>query len=161
MRGGERIVNHVGSLRRAIWKGLTVTFTAAELDYLQNEPIGRLCTIGPAGEPQIRPVGVHVGPRDSTIDVVGHALAGTQKWRNVIRNPRVAFIVDNVLSVVPPNARGIEIRGFATALPGAGTTESGLSGDIIRIMPRRIIAWGLDGDGTGTNARDADATTPR
>ena len=129
-----------------------MTFTSAELAYLREEPIGRLCTIGADGDPQIRPVGVHLGPRDVTIDVVGHALATTQKWRNVVRNPRVAFIVDTVLSVRPPDARGIEIRGTATALPGAGSVEGGLSGDIIRIVPHRVISWGLDG--VGTTARN-------
>ncbi|KUH85489.1 MULTISPECIES: PPOX class F420-dependent oxidoreductase [unclassified Mycobacterium] len=129
-----------------------MTFSPAELAYLRDEPIGRLCTIGPAGDPQIRPVGVHLGPEDTTIDIVGHALASTQKWRNVISRPNVAFIVDTVVSVSPPDARGIEIRGTATALPGAGTTEGGLSGDIIRITPRRIIAWGIDS--AGTSARN-------
>ena len=41
---------------------------------------------------------------------------------------------------------------MATALPGEGTTDGGLSGDIIRITPRRVVAWGLDGQ--GTTARD-------
>ncbi|WP_273733801.1 PPOX class F420-dependent oxidoreductase [Mycolicibacterium septicum] len=129
-----------------------MTFTAAELTYLREQPIGRLSTVGRDGDPQIRPVGVHLSPGGSGIDIVGHALASTQKWRNVLRNPQVAFIVDTVLSVRPPDARGIEIRGTATALSGAGTTDGGLSGDIIRIAPRRIISWGLDG--VGTTARD-------
>ncbi|MGA5545447.1 PPOX class F420-dependent oxidoreductase [Mycobacterium sp. NPDC051198] len=129
-----------------------MTFTAAELAYLREQPIGRLSTVDRNGAPQIRPVGVHLGPDDATIDIVGHALASTQKWRNVIGNPQVAFIVDTVLSVRPPDARGIEVRGTATALPGAGTTDGGLSGDIIRIVPRRVISWGLDG--AGTTARD-------
>ena len=129
-----------------------MTFTAAELAYLREQPIGRLCTVDRNGAPQIRPVGVHVRPDQEGIDIVGHALASTQKWRNVIGNQQVAFIVDTVLSVRPPYARGIEIRGTATALPGAGTTEGGLSGDIIRIAPHRIISWGLDG--AGTTARD-------
>ena len=60
------------------------------------------------------PVGVHLGPDGSTIDIVGHAFGRTQKWRKVIRNPKVAFIVDNVMSVEPPSLRGIEIRGLAT-----------------------------------------------
>ena len=129
-----------------------MTFTAAELAYLREQPIGRLCTVDRNDAPQIRPVGVHVSPDQDGVDIVGHALASTQKWRNVIGNQQVAFIVDTVLSVRPPDARGIEIRGTATALPGAGTTEGGLSGDIIRITPRRIISWGLDG--AGTTARD-------
>ncbi len=135
-----------------------MTFTPAELAYLRQEPIGRLCTVSRHGDPQIRPVGVHLGPDDATVDIVGHALASTQKWRNVLHNPQVAFIVDTVVSVRPPEARGIEIRGTATALPGEGTTEGGLSGDIIRIVPRRIISWGLDG--AGTTARDW-AESPR
>lgn len=69
-----------------------MTFTAAELTYLREQPIGRLCTIGP-----------DLGPEDATIDIVGHALASTQKWHNVLRNPRVAFIVDTVCSVRPPD----------------------------------------------------------
>lgn len=124
-----------------------MTFTAAEQDFLRTQPIGRLSTIGPGGQPQIRPVGVHLGP-DGTIDIVGHALAATQKWRNVIAAPKVAFIVDEVHSVTPPWAQGIEIRGAAQALPGAGSIAGGLTGDIIRITPTRIVAWGIDGEGT-------------
>jgi hypothetical protein len=66
---------------------------------------------------------VHLGPDNAAIDIVDHALGRTQKWHNVIRNPLVAFIVDTMVSVHPPDARGIEIRGTATALRGAGTTE--------------------------------------
>jgi pyridoxamine 5'-phosphate oxidase family protein len=36
-----------------------MTFTSAELAYLREQPIGRLCTIGPAGEPQVRPNGIY------------------------------------------------------------------------------------------------------
>ena len=129
-------------------KVVVMAFTDAELAYLREQTIGRLSTIGPSGGPQIRPVGVHLGPGDASIDIVGHALADTQKWRNVQRNPEVAFIVDTVESVSPPRAHGIEIRGTAEVLPGDGPTEGGLSGDVIRIHPRRIVAWGLDGEGT-------------
>lgn len=121
-----------------------MAFTPGEQDFLRHQPIGRLCTIGPDGDPQIRPVGVHLGPGDATIDIVGHALASTQKWRNVLGNPRVAFIVDEVISVKPPRAQGVEIRGTAKALPGQGSTDDGLTGDIIRITPHRIISWGID-----------------
>ncbi|MEZ0053894.1 pyridoxamine 5'-phosphate oxidase family protein [Mycobacterium sp. MAA66] len=124
-----------------------MSFTPAEQDFLRAQPIGRLCTIGPDGQPQIRPVGVHLGP-GGTIDIVGHALASTQKWRNVIGNALVAFIVDEVDSVTPPRARGIEMRGTAQVRPGEGGTADGLSGDIIRLTPGRIIAWGIDVPGT-------------
>ena len=135
-----------------------MTFPPAELAYLRDEQIGRLATVGPVGDPQIRPVGVHLGPDETTIDIVGHALSKTQKWRN---EPQVAFIVDTVISVKPPQARGIEIRGIGTALASAGSTESGLSGDIIRITPRRIVAWGLDSPGTtARDVTDSEGNTP-
>lgn len=63
----------------------------------------------------------------------------------------MAFIVGTVFSVRPPDARGIEIRGTATALPGAGSIDGGLGGDIIRIVPRRIVSWGNE------TRREADA----
>lgn len=124
-----------------------MAFTPAELAFLRKQPIGRLCTIGPAGDPQIRPVAVHVGADDATIEVVGPILANTQKWRNVIRHPQVSFIVDHVIPH-PRNVRGIEIRGIAATATGVYPPADGFSGDVIRIAPRRIVAWGIDEGGT-------------
>lgn len=124
-----------------------MSFTSTELAFLRKQPIGRLCTVGPAGDPQIRPVNLHIGADDATIEVVGPTLAHTQKWRNVIRNPQVSFIVDHVVAA-PRNVRGIEIRGTATTASGVYPPADGLSGDVIRIAPRRIVAWGLDEGGT-------------
>ncbi|MBF6081312.1 PPOX class F420-dependent oxidoreductase [Nocardia cyriacigeorgica] len=121
-----------------------MTFTHAELEFLRSQSIGRLGTVGPGNAPQIRPVGMHLADDAQTIEVLGHQLAATQKWRNVQRNPQVAFIVDEVLSIDPPRARGIEIRGRATAIPAADSGSTRLSGDVIRIEPQRIISWGLD-----------------
>ncbi|TQM31717.1 PPOX class F420-dependent oxidoreductase [Nocardia bhagyanarayanae] len=121
-----------------------MVFTQAEIEFLEQQPIGRFGTVGPNDDPQIRPVGVHLAEDRRTVDVVGHALAATQKWRNVLRNPRVAFLVDSVESVDPPVARGIEIRGVAEPLRDAVDSSGGLSGEVIRIHPRRIISWGLD-----------------
>lgn len=118
-----------------------MTFTPAEIEYLESQTLGRLCTLGPRGEPQARPVWVRLGP-DGTIDVVSWSNVTSQKWRNVQRDPRVAFVVDDMASQW--GARGIEIRGEAEALLGVGSTEGGLSGDVIRIRPKRIISWGIE-----------------
>jgi pyridoxamine 5'-phosphate oxidase family protein len=129
-----------------------MTFTQAELAFLRKQPIGRLCTVGPGGKPQVRPVNLHLGPDEATIEVVGPILAQTQKWRNAVRHPQVSFIVDQVVAQ-PRNVQGIEIRGTATTLPRERPASDGFSGDVLRITPRRIVAWGLDG--AGTRARDA------
>lgn len=129
-----------------------MTFTDAEIGYLRSQPLGRLVTLGPGGEPQARPVGVVLGP-NGTIDVVGYTNAKTQKWRNVQRDPRVTFLVDDIASFDPWEVRGIEIRGEAETLPGAGSTDFGTDGNVIRIHPTRILSWGLGGQ-QGLKARD-------
>lgn len=120
-----------------------MSFTDAERDYLRNQLIGRLCTLGPGGAPQVKAVGVHLGP-DDTIDIHGFGMAESQKWRNVQRDARVSFIVDDLVSVKPWTARGIEIRGIAKALEAAAPPQGGMTGDVIRIYPRRIVSWGID-----------------
>lgn len=124
-----------------------MVFTDAEIEYLKSQRIGRLCTLGPSGAPQAKAVGVHLGPGDTTIDVYGFDLSESQKWRNVLRDPRVSFIVDDLVSVQPWVARGIEIRGEADALEGAIPPKGKESSDVIRIRPRRILSWGINEDG--------------
>jgi pyridoxamine 5'-phosphate oxidase family protein len=120
-------------------------FTDAERDYLNSQRLGRLVTLGPDGGPQARPVGFTL--RGAVIEIGGFNLTATQKFRNIGRDPKVAFIVDDLASVQPWRVRGVEVRGTAQALTGDG-------GDpVIRVHPHRIISWGL-GNGGGTNARN-------
>src|SRR5205809_6736659 len=91
-------------------------FTPAEIAYLQSQRLGRLATVGPDGQPHVVPVGFRYNPELDTIDVGGHGFAKRKKFRDVSRNPRVAFVVDDVPSVDPWRARGIGIRGEAAAV---------------------------------------------
>jgi pyridoxamine 5'-phosphate oxidase family protein len=127
----------------------TSVFTAAELAYLREQPIGRLATIGPDGGPQVRPVGFVVDPETGVIDIPGHDNPSTQKWRNVLRDPRVAFVVDDVVRQ-PWQPRALEVRGIAEALPDVLHAEEfpGVRPGVIRIHPRRIVVFGLDDPGS-------------
>ncbi|QVQ52988.1 PPOX class F420-dependent oxidoreductase [Spiractinospora alimapuensis] len=130
-----------------------MTFTDAEIAYLDSQLLGRLTTIDAQGRPQIRAVGVHYNPETRTIDVVGWGLAKSQKFRNASRNPEVAFIVDDLASTNPWRPRSVEIRGRAETLTGPGVSPWG--DEVIRIHPRRVVAEGLDPSGDGRyNARD-------
>lgn len=121
-------------------------FTEAELDYLNSQPLGRLATLGPDGGPQTRPVGFHVNPQLGTIDIGGHDLGTSRKYRNIQVDPRVSFVVDDLASIQPWRPRGIEIRGRAEALPAGGPVREGFSSELIRIHPERVLGWGLDSD---------------
>ena len=127
-------------------------FTPQELEYLQSQRLGRLATINPAGQPQNAPVGFRYNPELDTIDIGGRAMSKTKKFRNVLKNNRVAFVVDDVLP--PWKPRGVEIRGIAEALYQGGKDLFGDRGSgrdywddaFVRVRPTQIISWGLDGD---------------
>ena len=136
--------------------------TPNEREYLASQPLGRLATLAPDGSPQTRPVGFFVNDELGTIDIGGHNIVRSQKFRNVQRDGRVSLVVDDLATIDPWAPRGIEIRGIAEALPEAGAPGTGFSAGIIRIRPTRVLGWGLDTDAFAPpNARDVDATHPR
>ncbi len=120
-------------------------FTPAEIAYLQSQRLGRLATVGPDGQPHVVPVGFRYNPELDTIDIGGHDFAKRKKFRNVQRNPRVAFVIDDIRSVNPWMVRGIEIRGEAEILmTGGKEIMSSFDPEMFRIKPKRIASWGLE-----------------
>ena len=112
-------------------------FTQREIEYLGSGLLGRLATVGRDGTPHVTPVGMLSRNAElDTIDVGGHDLTSTKKFRDVARSGRAAFVVDDVLQ--PPwRPRGIELRGRAEAVDGPRP--------LIRIHPQRIVSWGISG----------------
>ncbi|WP_329402274.1 PPOX class F420-dependent oxidoreductase [Streptomyces melanogenes] len=118
-------------------------FSAAERAYLESQRLGRLATVDPKGQPQANPVGFF--PQDDgTILIGGYALGTTKKWRNLLANPRLALVVDDVVSVRPWRVRGVEVRGEAELLTGPHELGPHFSEELIRIRPRKIHSWGLE-----------------
>jgi pyridoxamine 5'-phosphate oxidase family protein len=130
-------------------------FTPEEIAYLQSQRLGRLATVGPDGQPHVVPVGFRYNPDHDTIDIGGHDFAKRKKYRDVQRNPRVAFVVDDLASVSPWRPRMIEIRGTAEMLGSGGEQViPGFDTEMFRIRPRRIVSIGIeDGENFGWNAR--------
>ncbi|MBO0728770.1 MAG: PPOX class F420-dependent oxidoreductase, partial [Acidimicrobiaceae bacterium] len=71
-------------------------------------------------------------------------MGSTRKFRNVKGNPTVALVVDDIASVDPWRVRGVEVRGWAEALEGQDPPAAGMSAEVLRIHPRRIIGWGVN-----------------
>jgi pyridoxamine 5'-phosphate oxidase family protein len=119
------------------------TFTVKEIEYLQEQRLGRLATVNEKGEPHVVPVGFPFNADLDVIDIGGHNLTKTKKFRDARDTGRVAFVVDDVLP--PWRARGVEVRGRAEVF-GEGGEEvgPGFGADLIRILPERIVGWGLD-----------------
>jgi pyridoxamine 5'-phosphate oxidase family protein len=126
-----------------------MSFTDTELEYLSTQQLGRLATAQPDGTLQVSPVGFRHNEKTGTIDIAGHGMAHSRKFRNVAENGQVAFVVDDLASVRPWRPRCVEIRGRGEAI--AEPTDSawgghtgGFDGAIIRIHPKRIISFGID-----------------
>jgi len=118
-------------------------FREAELSYMAGgRQLGRIATVGADGTPHVVPVGwIYNAVRD-TIDVGGHELERSKKFRDVARTGRAAIVIDDLASIEPWRPRGIEVRGRGEAIV--------LPTPLIRIHPVRIVSWGLEG---GRSAR--------
>ena len=132
-------------------------FTAAEIAYLQSQRIGRIATVGPDGQPHVVPIGFRYNPEQDSIDIGGIAGFTQRKhYRDMARNPKVAFVVDDLPSVDPWTIRGIEIRGEAEVLASGGQSIMPFFGpDMIRIRARRIVSWGIAASDAPPTARPA------
>ena len=118
-------------------------FRESELRYLAGgKQLGRIATVGADGTPHVVPVAwIYNAVRD-TIDVGGHELAETKKFRDVARSGRAAIVIDDVGTSDAWQPRGVEVRGRGEAIA--------MPTPLIRIHPERIVSWGLEG---GRSAR--------
>jgi nitroimidazol reductase NimA-like FMN-containing flavoprotein (pyridoxamine 5'-phosphate oxidase superfamily) len=129
-----------------------VDFSKAEERFLERNELGRLATISPDGMPHVVPV--------SYIHRAGNFLVATdyatKKYRNLLANDRVAFVVDTYR----PN-RGILVQGRGKILEtGSEFREAYLlfykrfgwvradpwkegEAPFIRIEPTKKTSWGL------------------
>jgi pyridoxamine 5'-phosphate oxidase family protein len=116
-------------------------FTPAEIEYLNSQPLGRIATVAPDGQPDNAAVGFRL-QEDGTILVGGMRNTRTRKWKNIeAGGKRVALVVDDLLSTRPWRPRGIRIYGTA----GPEHTEGQFGpGAYIRITPTTSWSWGIE-----------------
>jgi pyridoxamine 5'-phosphate oxidase family protein len=121
------------------------SFTDSEREYLLGGVrLGRLATVGADGTPHVVPTSFRYNPDHDSIDIGGHDFATRKKYRDALRHPKVAFVVDDIASLDPWRVRGIEVRGDVRVLDTGGTVLGpGFAPEMFRIMPRRIVSWGM------------------
>lgn len=138
-------------------------FTEKEIEYLRGQPLGRLATVGADGSPHIVPVGFRVDAEAGTIQIGGHGLSTSKKWRDLHNNPRTAFAVDDLASVDPWTPRGIEVRGRAELHDQGGEQVFGQGWDSawFSIAPQRIVTWGIEGHAFSSAGRRSARSVPQ
>ena len=120
-------------------------FSDKELAYLRGQRLARLATVDAGGGPHVVPVGFRLATDGTAIEVGGHGFAKSKKYRDMLGNPRVAIVIDDLASTNPWTPRGIEIRGRAEIQDAGGTEKFGPGWDAawVRIVPERVISWGI------------------
>jgi pyridoxamine 5'-phosphate oxidase family protein len=135
-----------------------MSFTERELGYLRSQPLGRLATVGPHGQPDVAAVAFRVY-EDGTIAVAGMDIAASRKGRNVHAGAdRVALIVDDLETVDPWRPRGIRIYGRAELLEATGDPPHGGS---LRITPETSWSWGIEPPPPGARGFNPQRTDHR
>jgi len=130
--------------RRRRYRHLT-DFTPAQIDYLTSQGLGRLATAGTNGRPHVVPTSYRYNPDTGTIDLGGHHVATTEKYRDVHANGWAAFVVDDMPSIDPWTPRMLEIRGRAeTVATGGRGLRPGFGEPFIRLHPLRINSFGIE-----------------
>jgi pyridoxamine 5'-phosphate oxidase family protein len=137
------------------------TFTDAEIEFLNDQRLGRLATVGADGMPHVTPVAVFYDPETEALVIGANAEFGeavmvkSKKFRDAQRRPKAAVVID------APAPRILEVRGDAeTHLEGGEDAGRRLGAPFrfcqawIRIRPRRIVALGVNGPEFGSSARD-------
>jgi pyridoxamine 5'-phosphate oxidase family protein len=118
-----------------------MAFTDEELSYLKSQPLARLATVGPDGQPDVVPVGFEY---DGTYFYVGGIdPANTRKVRNVqAGNEQIALVIDDLVTTNPWSPRFLRVYGTADVVDRDGQFGGGV---YLRIKPTVSWSWHLDG----------------
>ena len=133
-------------------------FSEKELEYLREQWLGRIATVSKRQRPQVTPVGF-AADEERLYITIQHT---SQKARNIKRNPRVSFVVDDWPSW--EEIRGVRVSGRAELVSSGklhqtgreliygkypryeedyGIREDGWSNHILVITPTKVSSWGL------------------
>jgi pyridoxamine 5'-phosphate oxidase family protein len=119
--------------------------TTTQIGYLASQLLGRIATAGADHKPHVVPTSYRYNAELGTIDVGGHHVATTKKYRDVQANGWASIVVDDLVSTNPWTPRMLEVRGRAETIPTGGAhLGPGFGEAFIRIYPERVNSFGLE-----------------
>ena len=127
-------------------------FSQKEIEYLKSQRLARIATAATLTQeeksiqPDVVPVGFDFD--GEYLYVGGMNLLKSTKYRNVLKNDKVAIVVDDLKSIDPWEVRGIKVYGTADIITRQGgymenTDHPNLQ--YIRITPKKKWSWGVEG----------------
>ncbi len=118
---------------------MPVKFTQKETAYVKSQPLARIGTANKKGDPDVAAVAFDFDGQ--YFYVSGYILERTHKYRNVLENPKVSFVIDDLETVNPRRPRGIKVRGTADLVDHKGYLGPR---KYIRIKPTHKHSWGIE-----------------
>lgn len=125
-----------------------MSFTTQEIAYLRSQPLARLATVSPDGQPDVVPVAFEFDGAGFWVGGSGQTVLATRKVRNVeAGNHKAALVVDDLVSFDPFVARSIRIYGRAhPPVERQGLVGPGL---YVRFEPLLSWSWNMAGEPVG------------
>ena len=93
---------------------VSLMFSEKEIEYLKSQRIARIATTAVPSEGSVQPDVVPVGFDfdDEYFYVGGINLLKSRKYKNVLKNNKVALVIDDLKTVNPWDPRGIRIHAL-------------------------------------------------
>ncbi|WP_328389041.1 PPOX class F420-dependent oxidoreductase [Nocardia sp. NBC_00416] len=125
-----------------------MSFTEEEISYLRSQPLARVATVDPDGQPDVSPVGYEFD--GAHLYIGGHDPVRTRKYRNVERgNTKVAVVIDDLVSTDPWTPRYLRVYGTAELVQREGQFGPA---PYMRITP--TVSWSFNLAGLPFTDRD-------
>lgn len=129
-------------------------FSETEIEYVKSQHLTRIATASESSkegeeegsiQPDVVPVGFDFD--GDYFYVGGMNLLKSTKYKNVLKNNKVALVIDDLKTVDPWDPRGLKIYGTADIVTRQGgymdsTGNSNLY--YIRITPKKKWSWGIE-----------------
>ena len=115
-------------------------FSENEIAYIKSQYLARLATVNADGQPDVVPVGYEFD--GSVFYIGGRFLPQTRKFKNIqAGRSRIAFVIDDLVSVDPWQPRSIRIYGTAEPVEREGRFGPGM---YLKISPSVSWSWAID-----------------
>jgi pyridoxamine 5'-phosphate oxidase family protein len=126
-------------------------FSEKEIEYLRSQHLARIATAAKSSEeegsiqPDVVPVGFDFD--GEYFYVGGMNILKSTKYKNVLKNNKVAIVIDDLKSVDPWDPRGMKIYGIADIVTRQGgymESTGNSNPQYIRISPKKKWSWGIE-----------------
>jgi len=116
-------------------------FSEKETEYIKSQRLARFATVSPESlQPDVVPVGFDFNGTDFYVG--GKNLLNSTKYRNVLKNNKVALAIDDLKPGESWEPRGIKIFGTA----GVTENHEGYLGNAtyLKVTPKKKWSWGIE-----------------